>query len=69
MKTVRFWSGFLKQEYPRKNFVQPNYAPEVPKEFVEKYRNLDSIYCTVDFAELDDSTWKVVETGDGSVQV
>ncbi len=27
----------------------------------------DSIYYTVDYAELEDGTWKVIEAGDGSV--
>ena len=50
-----------------KNSAQPNYAPEVPFELVNKYSNIDSIYYTVDFAELEDGTWKVMEAGDGSV--
>ncbi len=50
-----------------KNSAQPNYVPEVPKKLVEKYNNIDSIYYTVDFAELENGTWKVIEAGDGSV--
>lgn len=34
-----------------RNSVQPNYAPEVPKELVEKYNDINSVYYTVDFAE------------------
>ena len=47
--------------------MQPNYAPEVPKELVEKYNDINSAYYTVDFAELEDGTWRVIEAGDGSV--
>lgn len=50
-----------------KNSAQPNYVPEVPLELVEKYSNINSVYYTVDFAELENGTWKVIEAGDGSV--
>ncbi len=50
-----------------KNSGQENFTQEPPKELVEKYKNLPSIYYTVDFAELVDGTWKVIEAGDGSV--
>ncbi|MBQ4522465.1 MAG: ATP-grasp domain-containing protein [Lachnospiraceae bacterium] len=50
-----------------KNSGQKNFTQEPPKELVEKYRNLPSIYYTVDFAELEDGTWKIIEAGDGSV--
>ncbi len=50
-----------------KNSGQGNFTQEPPKELVEKYKNLPSIYYTVDFAELVDGTWKVIEAGDGSV--
>ena len=50
-----------------RNSSQPEYTPEVPKSLVEKYRNLPSKYYTVDYAELQDGTWKVIEAGDGSV--
>ena len=43
------------------------YAPEVPRELIEKYNDLPSNYYTVDYAELEDNTWKVIEAGDGSV--
>lgn len=49
------------------NSAQPNFAPHVPQELVEKYKNLGSIYYTVDYAELEDGSWKVIEAGDGSV--
>ncbi len=50
-----------------KNSGQKNFTEEPPRELVEKYRMLPSIYYTVDFAELEDGTWKVMEAGDGSV--
>ena len=49
------------------NSAQPFYANKVPQELVEKYMNLNSIYYTVDYAELEDGNWTVIEAGDGSV--
>ncbi|WP_406534581.1 ATP-grasp domain-containing protein [Methanobrevibacter sp.] len=34
---------------------------------MEKYRNLPSTFYTVDYAELSDGTWKIIEAGDGQV--
>ncbi|MDO4942725.1 MAG: ATP-grasp domain-containing protein [Lachnospiraceae bacterium] len=42
-----------------RNSAQAIYAPLPPKELIEKYNNLDSIYYTIDYAELDDGTWKI----------
>lgn len=50
-----------------RNSGQPNYSAEPPKPLLEKYKNLPSPYYTVDYAELADGTWKVLEAGDGSV--
>ena len=50
-----------------RNSGQGNYTKEPPRELLEKYRNLDSPYYTVDYAELEDGTWRVVEAGDGEV--
>ena len=50
-----------------RNSGQGNYTPEPPKKLIEKYRNLGSPYYTVDFAELDDGSWKIIEAGDGEV--
>lgn len=50
-----------------RNSGQQDYTPEPPKELIERYSNLPSCYYTVDFAELDDGTWNVMEAGDGSV--
>ena len=50
-----------------RNSGQGNYTPEPPKTLIEKYRNLGSPYYTVDYAEMDDGTWKIIEAGDGEV--
>ena len=50
-----------------RNSMQENYTPEPPKDLVEKYKNLNSPYYTIDYAELEDGTWRIVEAGDGEV--
>ncbi len=50
-----------------RNSGQGNYTSEPPKDLLEKYKQLESCFYTVDYAELDDGTWKVIEAGDGSV--
>lgn len=50
-----------------RNSCQGNFTTEPPKELIEKYRDLESVYYTLDFAELADGTWKILEAGDGSV--
>lgn len=50
-----------------RNSGQGNYTAEPPKELLEKYRNLASPYYTVDYAELEDGTWRIIEAGDGEV--
>lgn len=50
-----------------RNSGQHGFTPEPPKELIEKYRKLPSCYYTVDYAELADGSWKVMEAGDGSV--
>lgn len=50
-----------------RNSGQGNYTQEPPKELLEKYKSLSSCYYTIDYAELADGTWKVIEAGDGSV--
>lgn len=49
------------------NSGQFNFTPKPPRELLEKYTSLDSPFYTVDFAELTDGSWKVIETGDGGV--
>lgn len=50
-----------------RNSLQGNYTPEPPKELLKKYKDLDSQFYTVDYAELEDGSWKIMETGDGGV--
>lgn len=50
-----------------RNSGQGNYTPEPPKELIEKYNNLSSPYYTIDYAELEDGTWRIIEAGDGEV--
>lgn len=50
-----------------RNSGQMSMTMSPPEELIQKYRNLPSIYYTVDYAELSDGTWRVIEAGDGSV--
>lgn len=50
-----------------RNSLQEGYAAEPPKMLIEKYAGLNSIFYTLDFAELEDGSWKIIEAGDGSV--
>lgn len=50
-----------------RNSGQKNFEPTVPKELIEKYCYLPSPFYTVDFAELADGSWKILEVGDGQV--
>jgi hypothetical protein len=47
------------------NSEQPEDAPVVPKELVQWCENKGSNFYTVDFAELEDGNWIIVEAGDG----
>ena len=50
-----------------RNSLQPDHTAEPPEELVNKYKNLGSPYYTVDYAELSDGSWKIIEVGDGGV--
>lgn len=50
-----------------RNSGQEICTPLPPQYLLEKYKNLDSRFYTIDFAELEDSSWKIIETGDGCV--
>ena len=50
-----------------RNSNQPENCPFIPQDFVNKFTNLPSDYYTVDFAELADGSWIVIEAGDGQV--
>lgn len=43
------------------------FSTQPPKDLIEKYKNLPSPFYTIDFAELSDGTWIVLEAGDGQV--
>jgi hypothetical protein len=68
-KTNEFRVFYMNNEIATvsRNSEQGNYTREPPKELLEKYKNLCSCYYTVDYAELEDGTWTVIEAGDGSV--
>ena len=38
-----------------------------PEDLINKYKEIGSIYYTVDYAELEDGSWRIIEAGDGSV--
>lgn len=42
-------------------------APVPPSELIKKYNGLESKFYTIDFAELADGRWVIIEAGDGSV--
>lgn len=50
-----------------RNSGQSWYVPMPPKELTEKYKNLDSPFYTIDYAELENGFWKIIEAGDGQV--
>lgn len=50
-----------------RNSMQPDYTNEPPAELVRKYMDLPSPYYTIDYAELADKTWRIIEAGDGGV--
>jgi hypothetical protein len=50
-----------------RNSNQADSCPAVPPYFASRFSHLPSNYYTVDFAELADGSWTVIETGDGQV--
>lgn len=50
-----------------KNSNQPEDALCPSEELIDKYKDLGSSFYTIDFAELSDGSWKILETGDGGV--
>lgn len=50
-----------------RNSKQGIHTPLPPQDLLEKYNNLGSIYYTIDYAELADGSWKIIEAGDGGV--
>jgi len=60
---------YLKGEFltVSRNSNQPDNAPYVPQNFADKFKNLSSNYYTVDFAELENGDFIILEMGDGQV--
>ena len=50
-----------------RNSLQEGFTAEPPGALIGKYCGLDSVFYTLDFAELEDGSWKIIEAGDGSV--
>ncbi|HFR3774812.1 TPA: ATP-grasp domain-containing protein [Streptococcus suis] len=49
------------------NSHQPTPTLWPPEDLINRYKDLPSPFYTVDFAELEDGSWKILETGDGQV--
>ena len=50
-----------------RNSNQSDSLPPVPKELIERFAGLPSLYYTVDFGELEDGSFTILEAGDGQV--
>ena len=50
-----------------RNSNQPDACSFVPYDFINKFNDFPSNFYTVDFAELSNGEWIVIETGDGQV--
>lgn len=50
-----------------RNSLQMKLTPEPPRTLIEQYRHLPSPFYTLDYAELADGSWKILEAGDGGV--
>lgn len=50
-----------------RNSNQIELCPYISTEFVQQFCNLKSNFYTVDFAELNNGDWVIIETGDGQV--
>lgn len=50
-----------------KNSGQGYLTPLPPEELIQKYANLQSSYYTIDYAQLEDNSWIIIECGDGQV--
>lgn len=50
-----------------RNSKQPGISNELLLELAEKYCNMKSPFYTIDYAELEDGSWKIIEAGDGGV--
>lgn len=50
-----------------RNSGQAAFVPEPPEELIVKYWKLPGSFYTIDYAELADGSWKIMEAGDGGV--
>lgn len=50
-----------------KNSNQDYLSPLPPEALILKYKNLPSNYYTIDYAQLEDDSWIIIECGDGQV--
>ena len=50
-----------------RNSGQEGKVAEPPTELVQRYRKLGSVFYTLDYAELSDGSFTILESGDGSV--
>ena len=50
-----------------RNSGQEGKVAEPPTELVQRYRKLSSVFYTLDYAELSDGSFTILESGDGSV--
>ena len=50
-----------------RNSLQGNFTPQPPENLLKRYQSLPSPFYTLDYAELADGGWKILEAGDGSV--
>lgn len=50
-----------------RNSGQKDSTPLPPTNLIERYKYIDSPFYTIDFAELEDGIWMIIEAGDGSV--
>ena len=79
MKTAVYRGWMMKPEQYRifyinhkpaaisRNSGQEDGTPLPPQELIKKYMNLDSPFYTIDYAELADGSWRILEAGDGEV--
>lgn len=50
-----------------RNFGQTSLTTMPPQSLIDKYSKLPSKFYTVDYAELENGNWKIIEAGDGAV--
>lgn len=68
-RTNEYWVFYINGEIATisRNSGQGSFAPLPPQELIEKYKDLGSPYYTLDYAEPEDGTWRILEAGDGQV--